>query len=422
VRFCADKPVPRHGHRPERLTNPDPPPYRSAIPMEGRVAQRESTAFTRQGSQVQSLSRPPFSWLENSDLADQSEARNLPTIDLAHVWHSAGAIVVATFRKRGNRWQVQVRRRDHPSITKTFANRSDAERWSRRIERELDLGETIQSPRHELSRIRFKDLLCRYASEVSPSHKGHEAERYRLQSISKRPIGQLSLAQLQPKHFSDYRDERLKVVALSSVVREFQLMKAAFEWAKRDLGLLVSSEAVSSIKLPKVRDARNRRPSDVELTALRLACSHPSLWPIITIAIETGMRRSEIVAMRWEDINWVTNTLHIPTAKNGHPRTIPLTPKATRILEGLNKSDVQVFPISGNAVRLAWVRLKKRAGVNDLRFHDLRHEAVSRFFELGLSIAEVALISGHRDARMLFRYTHLRAETVSERLRELSSV
>ncbi|MDA0341679.1 MAG: tyrosine-type recombinase/integrase [Proteobacteria bacterium] len=72
--------------------------------------------------------------------------------------------------------------------------------------------------------------------------------------------------------------------------------------------------------------------------------------------------------------------------------------------------------MSPNAVRLSWGRLTHRAGIEDLHFHDLRHEAISRFFEMGLSVPEVALISGHRDPRMLFRYTHLRAEDVARKL------
>jgi integrase len=76
----------------------------------------------------------------------------------------------------------------------------------------------------------------------------------------------------------------------------------------------------------------------------------------------------------------------------------------------------EVFPISANAVRLAWKRARDKAGISDLRFHDLRHEAISRFFEMGLSVPEVALISGHKDPRMLFRYTQLRAENVAAKL------
>ena len=123
--------------------------------------------------------------------------------------------------------------------------------------------------------------------------------------------------------------------------------------------------------------------------------------------------------MQWDHIDWDKRILHIPDTTNGHPRTIPLTPTAIRVLEELPRINSDVIGMSGNAIRLAWERLKKKAGVKDLRFHDLRHEAISRFFEMGLSVPEVALISGHRDPRMLFRYTHLRAEEVGKNIRIL---
>jgi len=107
-------------------------------------------------------------------------------------------------------------------------------------------------------------------------------------------------------------------------------------------------------------------------------------------------------------------TIRILKTKNGHPRTIPLTPKAFEIRSSLERSDERVFPVTPNAVRLAWGRLRKRAGLENLRLHDLRHEAVSRFFEYGLTVPEVALISGHRDPRMLSGYTHLRPEKLAK--------
>ncbi|HIM76969.1 MAG TPA: hypothetical protein EYM58_03175 [Rhodospirillales bacterium] len=89
---------------------------------------------------------------------------------------------------------------------------------------------------------------------------------------------------------------------------------------------------------------------------------------------------------------------------------------ATSILEQWSHTSERIFPVTDVAVRQAWDRLVKRAGITNLRFHDLRHEAISRFFEMGLSVPEIALISGHRDPRMLFRYTHLRAEDVVKKL------
>lgn len=110
--------------------------------------------------------------------------------------------------------------------------------------------------------------------------------------------------------------------------------------------------------------------------------------------------------------------------KNGNSRIVPLSPMALSAIPkrtNATKEHEFVFPISSNALQLSWKRIRLRAGVKDLRFHDLRHEAISRFFELGLSVPEVSLISGHKDPRMLFRYTHLRAADVAEKLRRLST-
>jgi integrase len=105
----------------------------------------------------------------------------------------------------------------------------------------------------------------------------------------------------------------------------------------------------------------------------------------------------------------------IPFTKTGHPRTIPLTTKAISIVNKLEGNEL-VYTKSTEGFMSAWQRLIKRTGIVDLRFHDLRHEAISRFFEMGLSVPEVALISGHRDYRMLQRYTHLKPEQVALKL------
>ena len=130
------------------------------------------------------------------------------------------------------------------------------------------------------------------------------------------------------------------------------------------------------------------------------------------------MRRSEILPLTWGNVDIQNGTCHLPMTKNGSPRTVPLTPRALQILKSLPQNSEQVFPISSNPVRLSWDKLRARAGINDLRFHDLRHEAITRLFERGLSIAEVDLISGHRDPRMLLRYAHLRAEDVANKFQK----
>jgi len=135
----------------------------------------------------------------------------------------------------------------------------------------------------------------------------------------------------------------------------------------------------------------------------------------VELAVETAMRRGELLNTRYEHLQ--NGLLSIPITKTGVPRTIPLTPRALTVIKALPRSISGHFlPTSANALRLSWERAKRRAMIEDLHFHDLRHEAISRFFEMGLSIPEVALISGHKDYRMLARYTHLRAEDLMGKL------
>jgi integrase len=329
---------------------------------------------------------------------------------------------MASIRKRGSSWHVQVRRNGYPSLTKSFQIRGDADKWARRIEREVDLGEykgKRDCPNHKL----FSDLLERYLGTVSINKRGYDAEKWRLNSLIRSWLGHIRIDELTATDISRYRDERLNCVSEPSVLIELTLVRHCLQIAIDEWSVPIENNPAAAIRLPKPSAARTRRLEAGELDALLLGCQRGRstlLAPIIEFAIETGMRRGEIVNARWSDLDCDKCTLHIPITKNGSSRTIPMTDKAMQIVQGLAKADERFFPTTGNAIRLAWVRLKKRVGITDLRFHDLRHEAVSRFFEMGLSVPEVALISGHKDPRMLFRYTHLRAEDVGKKLRAKS--
>ena len=119
--------------------------------------------------------------------------------------------------------------------------------------------------------------------------------------------------------------------------------------------------------------------------------------------------------LRWVDVDLDNGFASLYDTKNGEDRRVPLTKAARGVLSRLPSQNERVFPISANCVRQAWERARSKAGIIELRFHDLRHEAVSRFFEMGMSVPEVALISGHKDVRQLFRYTHLNPTNVFEK-------
>ena len=131
------------------------------------------------------------------------------------------------------------------------------------------------------------------------------------------------------------------------------------------------------------------------------------------------MRRGEILSLCWLDVHLDKRYKHLPDTKNGDSRDVPLSPQAMELLRELPRNirgDQAVFPLHFEALKSSWRRACSRADISDLRFHDLRHEATSRFFEKGLNVIDMAAITGHKDLRMLQRYTHLRAEDLALKL------
>jgi len=305
-------------------------------------------------------------------------------------------------------------------MSRTFTLKNDAEVWARQTEASIERSDFPDSDR-SLKGIKLRQLLERYEETITPLKKSRAAEKYLLRTIKSHPIARLCLSKLTPAMVTIYRDDRLRSVSPSSVRRELAILQHCLEVARNEWGVALQQNPVSKIKKPAQGKARERRVTVEELERLRVAlakCRSGLLSNIVMFAIRTGMRRGEILTIRWSDINFDASTVHLADTKNGEPRTVPLSSLALSALPTTDNRvmDERVFPLSPNAVRLAWERLKRRAGINDLHFHDLRHEAISRFFELGLSIPEVALISGHRDFKMLFGYTHLRPTDVAKKL------
>ena len=319
-------------------------------------------------------------------------------------------------RKRGGSWSAQVRVSGWRSFNRTFQTKSDALKWINNLELKLrssDVPDTVNS-----QKTTFAKLLEKYASEVSPSHKGAGAEIYRLKSIARSWLGRIDVRYLNKHQFNQYRDDRLKNVSSGSVCAELALMKRVLKTAKKRWGVGIPYNPILEVEFPRSSNPRNRRLLDGELERILTAASSQRniyIAPIIEFAIETGMRRSEILNLRWVDVDLDSGFASLFDTKNGEDRRVPLTKSARNVLSSLLAQDERVFPISANCVRLAWERCRNKAGISDLRFHDLRHEAVSRFFEMGMSVPEVALISGHKDVRQLFRYTHLNPTNVFEK-------
>jgi integrase len=316
--------------------------------------------------------------------------------------------VMATIRKLRDRWQAQVRRRGVPPRAKSFDKRSDAERWARDLEAEADRSGWVADTRLA-EKTTLRELLTRYCAEVTPGKRGAVSEKSRINSIMRNAMSHRTLAKLTSADVATYRDERLKCVAPATVVRELNTVSHAIEIATREWGLWLPRNPVKLVRRPQVPRGRTRRLKDGEEDRLLAACDRgrtPLLKPLIVLAIETAMRRGELIGLQWQHIDLNRCVAHIPLTKSGDSRDVPLSRRAVSTLTDLRAADGRdldrVFRV--------------RAEMADLHFHDLRHEAVTRLFEKGLNIAEVSAISGHKELRMLQRYTHLRAEDLVHRL------
>lgn len=326
---------------------------------------------------------------------------------------------MATIRKRREKYEVQIRRSGLRQMSRSFHRLSDAKEWARQMEVRADRRD-LPADARVLAGLTLADLVNRYRDMVCTGKRGGAIERIVLAAFLRHPICKRRLTEITPADFAKYRDDRLKQVKPATLKRQLAPIRNLFNVARDEWELPIVENPAAKIRLDAKDQRRERRlrpGEEARLIKIAANCRNPLMVPIIQLAIETGMRRGEIVAIRRQHFDMKGSALLIPETKNGDARTIPLTRKAAAILQRrTDPADDRLFPISANALRLNWQRLKRRARIDDLRFHDLRHEAISRFFEKGLTIPEVALISGHRDMKMLLRYAHPLREQIIKKL------
>ena len=327
---------------------------------------------------------------------------------------------MASIRKRDGQYHAQVRRKGYSSVTKTFLTKALATKWVKAIETDMQRGEF--KPRLDMT---VGQLIKRYQTDVIPKQKAHQSALVRCRRL-RRMLGKINLSDLSPAHLASYRDERLKSIKPNTLKRELSILSSAINTAIIDWGIPIPSNPVAMTRIPKYDDSRDRRLKDGEEEKL-LAIAKPVYRRAIIIAVETAIRRGELLNIRKSHINFDKQTLHIPETKTDTPRTIPLSTRAIKALRDQIKSisdanvvqmerDPKLFSMSAPMFRHEIHKYRVKLDMEDWRFHDLRHEATSRLFERGLNVMEVALVTGHQDLRMLKRYTHLRAEDLVERL------
>lgn len=343
---------------------------------------------------------------------------------------------MATFTNRpGGKIQAQVRRAGFKPFSKIFTSKQDAVKWARQIEAAIDAGTIKPLTCVDLT---FREALERYQTTVTPTKKGAEHELSRINWMKPRcKFLDKSLRDVKPVDVSTYRDARLseisrrgRPVSGSSVNRELALVSHIFTTATKAWGIEGLDNPVNRIQKAREVRARERRVNAVgtsdELELILAHVTNPRAQAAYRLLVEMACRRSELTKLRWPDVNLGERVALLRDTKNGTDRAIPLSLKAVELLESLQAGHKAVGPVLGlraDYLTAVWRKARLKAGVSDIRVHDLRREGVSRLFEdVGLSSLEVSAISGHRSLAMLQRYTSLKRAGLLAKLDKANQV
>jgi len=284
-----------------------------------------------------------------------------------------------------------------------------------------------------LREIPLADMIDRYVAEAA-AVKAMNATKQRSLDYFKASIGSIPIAQLTSADIIGYCTRRLVEVKPSTIAVEIGylhlvLKAAAVSWdlPVSDKAILQAREYLKSHGMVSTAAERDRRPTTSELTQLREYWAanpdQPDEMPmadLMDFAIASAMRRAEVCGLRWEDIDETDHTILVrdrkdPRKKRGNDQVVPLLGEAWVIVQRQPREGELIFPYRPESISMRWVRSCKACGIDDLRWHDLRHEGISRLFESGYSVPQVALVSGHKDWRHLRRYTQLKARDLHRR-------
>lgn len=347
---------------------------------------------------------------------------------------------MATLQKRSGSWRAIVRIAGSPSISRTFATKAAASAWAAAEEAALRSGKTGRIPDKT-----FGDLIERYRDEVSIDKGGKRWERVRidrlvngrpddLPPVPPDPITLVPLRNLGSDDFAAWRDRRLRSVSAASVRREWTLLSHACTVAQREWKWL-DEHPMKGVRRPAPPEARDRRISDDEIERLLFALGYSADEPPATqtarvgaallFAIETAMRAGELVALRWANVHSDEQYLRVAAETAGARKTaaarrnVALSAAAMRILDALRPvtgRGVHVFGLtSTQTLDALFRRAKTLAMIDDLHFHDSRHEAITRLARK-LDVLALARMVGHRDLRQLQVYYNEHARDIARRL------
>ena len=324
---------------------------------------------------------------------------------------SERTVKMATFRKRSDSWRAEIRKRGQ-YVSASFTTKAEAKSWAIQKEAEILDGKILNMA----PGVFVADAFMKYLKEVSPSKGGYRWERVRLTSLCRDPLSRVYLNELKTAHLAIFRDDRLKTVSSGTVNRELNLISAVFTKARKEWQWL-SENPIQDLDRPKQPRPRDRLISEDEITRMVFALGYSDVCVItrkcqlvglfFLLAIETGMRIGEICRVQCDDIFIEKKYVQLHKTKNGDPRKVPLSKRAIELVMKIAETDVRV---SSGVASTLFRRGRDAAGIQNLRFHDTRHEAITRLSKK-LDVLALARTVGHRDIKSLMIYYN---ETATE--------
>jgi integrase len=309
-------------------------------------------------------------------------------------------------RKHGNKWQCIIRLKNI-SITQSFVSKTDARKWGNKQEAQIRLG--TYSDDSKLTNLRLRDLLKLYFDKAVKVSRRPKLLKYEVDLLCRFPISSNTLTTLTAVKLANFRDERLKDGRSTTTVGKYlKLISRAIVVGQKELGISITNNPVDLVEKPRPNPPRDRTLNKTELEKLFNACSG-KLRAIVEVAYYTLCRRSEILRLNYNDVDWITSTAIIRETKNGTPRRIGLAPRVIEILKSLPRS------ISGNFFNITSISsfeksfrsAVKRSVIKNLRFHDLRHCGATHLVESGWSTMELMQQGGWSSQQMAKRYSNI---------------
>lgn len=306
-------------------------------------------------------------------------------------------------------------------VSKVFDTLDEARTWRdlQRAGSSLDIDEKrifeARANKRSARTFTVMQALERYATEVTPAKKGAAVELTRINKAKKSSLSGKSLYMVTPKDVLVFMNE---IGGSDNNKRKYaSLISHLYRIAVKRWGIAVENPVSGKIEMPSNGKPRDRRLNGNEAELLLKHLSG-EVRSVFEFAIETAMRRGELLSLEWKNIDLKNCTATLKDTKNGEVRAVPLSTTAIRVLKGMQRGigSGKVFTITYSQLRDAWEAARTAADIPDIRLHDLRHEAASRLFEKGLNVMEAASVTGHKTLGMLKRYTHLSPTDIAKKL------